>query len=652
DITYGTNNQFGFDYLRDHLSYDKEKLRQRGYAFAIVDEIDSILIDEARTPLIISAPAEDSEKLYATFADIAAKLKPGEDYEIDEERKAILLSDAGIEKAEKALNVDNIYTDKGVKYVHHLETAVKAQALYEKDKEYVLREGQVQIVDEFTGRILEGRRFSQGLHQAIEAKEGVAVQKESRTFASITFQNYFRLYDKLSGMTGTAMTSSEEFFKVYDLDTYAIPTNEPVIRDDMEDQIFQTELGKFNAVARRVKELNEKGQPVLVGTVSIEKNELLADFLKQEGIPHEVLNAKNDKREGEITAEAGARGAVTIATNVAGRGVDIKLGGANATKEEAEEIKDLGGLFVIGTERHNARRIDDQLRGRAGRQGDPGASQFMVSMEDDLMRVFASDTVKTMMGSLGVPEDQPIQNSMITSALERAQNKIEGFNFDARRQVLQYDDVLDAQRTAVYKKRDRILYADTEEMHSFLEELAAGDEQFAKALENKLVALDKEQFLATAQKVCLQAVDTLWVEHLDSMDDMKQSVRLRSYAQEDPVVIYKKEGKRMFEELLSAVDEQIRKLVPNIGEGEFARERQKLEETRAQAEAAEKRGTGQEEKPQPVTSDTPTHPDGSEIGRNDLVVISKGGETKELKYKKAKRLIDNEGWALEGSARG
>lgn len=650
DITYGTNNQFGFDYLRDHLSYDKDKLRQRGHAFAIIDEIDSILIDEARTPLIISAPAEDSEKLYATFAGIARKLKSGEDYEIDEERNAILLQDAGIEKAEKELNVENIYTDKGVKYVHHLETAIKAKALYEKDKEYVLRDGQVQIVDEFTGRILEGRRFSQGLHQAIEAKEGVAVQKESRTFASITFQNYFRLYDKLSGMTGTAMTSSEEFFKVYDLDTYAIPTNKPVIRQDLDDQIFQTELGKFNAVARRVKELNEKGQPVLVGTVSIEKNELLSDFLRQEGIPHEVLNAKNDKREGEIVAEAGARGAVTIATNVAGRGVDIKLGGAQATKEESQEIKDLGGLFVIGTERHNARRIDDQLRGRAGRQGDPGASQFMVSMEDELMRVFASDTVKTMMGSLGVPEDQPIQNKLITNALERAQRKIEGFNFDARRQVLQYDDVLDRQRKAVYTKRDRLLHADVVEMKTFLDELATGDEQFARAVEQKLETLDEEKFLNAAQKVSLQALDTLWVEHLDAMDDMKQSVRLRSYGQEDPVVIYKKEGKRMFEDLLSSVDEQIKKLVPNIGEGEFARERQRLEATRAQAEVAENRGGG-EGKPQPVTSDSPTHPDGTEIGRNDLVVISKGGETKELKYKKAKRLIDNEGWTFEGSAR-
>ena len=436
DITYGTNNQFGFDYLRDHLTYDEDGLRQRGHAFVIIDEVDSILIDEARTPLIISAPAEESEKLYATFADIAEQLKDGEDYTIDDEKNAVMLEDSGIEKAEQALDVDNIYTDRGVKYVHHLETAVKAKALYERDKEYVVRDGQVMIVDEFTGRLLEGRRFSEGLHQAIEAKEGVEVQKESKTYASITFQNFFRLYDKLSGMTGTAMTSSEEFFKVYDLDTYAIPTNEPVIRKDMDDRIYQTELGKFKAVARRVKKLNEKGQPVLIGTVSIEKNELLSEYLDQEGIPHEVLNAKNHKSEGEIIAEAGAKGAVTLATNVAGRGVDIQLGGANATQEEYEEVKELGGLFVLGTERHNARRIDDQLRGRAGRQGDPGASQFYVSLEDELMQVFASDTVKNMMGTFGIPEDKPIENPLITNALERAQKKIEGYNFDARRQVL------------------------------------------------------------------------------------------------------------------------------------------------------------------------------------------------------------------------
>jgi preprotein translocase subunit SecA len=654
DITYGTNNQFGFDYLRDHLTYDEKDRRHRGHAFCIIDEVDSVLIDEARTPLIISAPAEESEKLYATFADIAGQLKPGDDFVVDEEKNAVLLEDSGIEKAEQALGVDNIYTDKGVKYVHHLETAVKAKALYEKDKEYVVRDGQVMIVDEFTGRLLEGRRFSEGLHQAIEAKEGVEVQNESKTYASVTFQNFFRLYDKLSGMTGTAMSSSEEFFKVYDLDTYAIPTNEPVIREDLDDRIYQTEMGKYEAVARRVKELNEKGQPVLIGTVSIEKNELLSDYLNQQGIPHEILNAKNHKREGEIIAEAGAKGAVTLATNVAGRGVDIQLGGANPTEKEYEEVKDLGGLFVLGTERHNARRIDNQLRGRAGRQGDPGASQFYVSLEDELMEVFASDTVKSMMGTFGIPEDKPIENPLITNALERAQKKIEGYNFDARKQVLKYDNVLDEQRKSVYKKRDKILKADKEEIKEYLNRLAQDEDGFADTIEKKLETLDEDEFLEAVQRITLQSIDTLWVEHLQTMEQTKQSVRLRSYGQEDPVVEYKKEGKRLFQNLLSSIDDQVRRLVPKVGEGEFKRERERLQATKKKAEEAEARAGGEDDggggKPTPATSDKPTHPDGSEIGRNDRVYIAKGGEEKKLKYKKAKRLIEDEEWQLVESA--
>jgi len=654
DITYGTNNQFGFDYLRDHLTYDEGDRRHRGHAFCIIDEVDSVLIDEARTPLIISAPAEESERLYATFADIAGQLKRDEDFVVDEEKNAVLLEDSGIEKAEQALGVDNIYTDKGVKYVHHLETAVKAKALYEKDKEYVVRDGQVMIVDEFTGRLLEGRRFSEGLHQAIEAREGVAVQNESKTYASVTFQNFFRLYDKLSGMTGTAMSSSEEFFKVYDLDTYAIPTNEPVIRRDLDDRIYQTEMGKYEAVARRVKELNEKGQPVLIGTVSIEKNELLSDYLNQQGIPHEILNAKNHKREGEIIAEAGAKGAVTLATNVAGRGVDIQLGGANPTKKEYEEVKDLGGLFVLGTERHNARRIDNQLRGRAGRQGDPGASQFYVSLEDELMEVFASDTVKSMMGTFGIPEDKPIENSLITNALERAQKKIEGYNFDARRQVLKYDNVLDEQRKAVYEKRDTILKADKKEMKDYLDRLAEDEDGFADTIEKKLETLDEDEFLEAVQKITLQSIDTLWVEHLQTMEQTKQSVRLRSYGQEDPVVEYKKEGKRLFQNLLSSIDDQVRRLVPKVGEGEFKRERQRLQATKKKAEEAEARAGGEDDggegKPTPATADKPTHPDGSEIGRNDRVIIAKRGEEKKLKYKKAQRMIEDDDWQLVESA--
>jgi preprotein translocase subunit SecA len=370
DITYGTNNEFGFDYLRDNLEYRETALRQRGYHYAIVDEIDSILIDEARTPLIISAPTTESENLYRTFAQIANKLKKDEDFTIDEKFKQIQLTDLGIDHAEKLLGIDNIYSDKGVKYVHHLETAVRARALFHLDKEYVIKEGEIVIVDEFTGRLQPGRRWSEGLHQAIEAKEGVEVKKESRTFASITFQNYFRMYEKLSGMTGTASTSAEEFYKVYGLGTVAIPTNRPAVRNDLNDLIFQTEEGKFQAIARKVKELNTKGQPVLIGTVSIEKNELLSKYLMREGVKHEMLNAKNHEREGEIIAQAGKKGAVTISTNMAGRGVDIKLGGNPGSEELREEVKNAGGLFVLGTERHDARRIDNQLRGRSGRQGE------------------------------------------------------------------------------------------------------------------------------------------------------------------------------------------------------------------------------------------------------------------------------------------
>jgi len=432
DITYGTNSEFGFDYLRDNIEYTPDKLRQRGHAFAVIDEIDSILIDEARTPLIISAPSSDGENLYAIFSQIVKSFNENDDYEVDEKLKAINLTDAGIEKAEKMLNVGNIYTEKGIKYVHHLETAVRAKALFKKDKHYVVKDGEIVIVDEFTGRLQPGRRWSEGLHQAIESKEGLAIQKETKTFASITYQNYFRMYKKLSGMTGTASTSSEEFYKVYGLNTITVPTHKEIKRIDENDLIFQNEKGKFAALAKRVKEINKTGQPVLIGTVSIEKNEQLSAFLKMEGVPHQVLNAKNHEHEGEIIAQAGKKGAVTIATNMAGRGVDIKLGGVPFDKEKYEEVKSLGGLFVIGTERHDARRIDNQLRGRSGRQGDPGQTQFYVSLEDSLMRIFASDTIKSVMGKIGIAEDQPIENRLITRSLESAQTKIEGFNFDSR----------------------------------------------------------------------------------------------------------------------------------------------------------------------------------------------------------------------------
>jgi len=571
DITYGTNSEFGFDYLRDNISFNPGELRQRGHYFAVVDEIDSILIDEARTPLIISAPAAESEDLYRTFARLATQLAREVDFTVDEKRKAISLTDDGITKAEKLLGIDNLYTEKGIKYVHHLETAVRAQALYNKDKEYVVKNGEIIIVDEFTGRLQPGRRWSEGLHQAIEAKEGVVVQKESRTYASITYQNYFRLYEKLAGMTGTAKTSSEEFYKVYGLEVAEIPTNKVVVRKDENDLIFQTEQGKFKAVARSISEIHKKGQPVLVGTVSIEKNELLSLFLKQEGIPHEILNAKNHEREGEIIASAGERGRVTVATNMAGRGVDIKLGGALASADEAAEVRSFGGLYVIGTERHEARRIDNQLRGRAGRQGDPGHTRFFVSLEDNLMRVFASDMIKNMMGRFGIPEDEPIENKLVTRALESAQTKIEGFNFDARKHVLEFDNVLDIQRRAIYEKRRKILVGTEDEVAEVLEGFATIGEEAQKLLAQKQEELGRELLLGAARRIVLQTLDLLWVEHLESMEYLRGSVNLRAYGQRDPLVEYRKEGARMYKDLEMAlagqVFEYIEKLTKEAAQG-------------------------------------------------------------------------------------
>jgi len=560
DITYGTNSEFGFDYLRDNTAYRAEDMRQRptvrgGHHFAIVDEIDSILIDEARTPLIISAPAAESEDWYRTFANIASKLNAERDYTVDEKHRAAHLTDEGIGRAEKMLGIDNIYTERGIKQVHHLETAIRAKALYRRDKEYVVQGGKVVIVDEFTGRLQPGRRWSEGLHQAIEAKEGVPVERESRTMASITYQNYFRMYGKLAGMTGTAKTSAEEFYKVYGLETVEVPANRPIARHDKNDLIFQTEQGKFTALARRVKELHTKGQPVLIGTVSIEKNELLGAFLKREGIPHEMLNAKNHEREGEIVAEAGKKGRVTVATNMAGRGVDIKLGGALATPEEAEVVKELGGLAVIGTERHEARRIDNQLRGRSGRQGDPGETQFFVSLEDSLMRVFASDMLSSLMGRFGIPEDEPIENALVSRALETAQTKIEGFNFDARKMILEYDNVLDRQRTSVYARRRAVLQGTNDDVAAVVNELA-GEETDAGEVESprdiiskKEAELGRDILMGVARQVILQTLDMLWVEHLESMEYLRGSVNLRAYGQRDPLIEYRREGLQLYRAL-------------------------------------------------------------------------------------------------------
>lgn len=564
DITYGTNNEYGFDYLRDNLAGSREALSQRGHAYAIVDEIDSILIDEARTPLIISSESAESDSMYVQFAEIARNFERETDFTVDEKQRAIQLTDMGITKAESLLGIDNIYTEKGIKYVHHLETAVRAHALYHKDKEYVVAGDEIVIVDTFTGRLQPGRRWSEGLHQAIEAKEGAKIQKETKAVASITFQNYFRFYKKLSGMTGTAETSKEEFYKVYGLDVMAIPTNRPISRIDHNDQIFQTEKGKFRAIAKKVKELQDKGQPVLIGTVSIERNELLSAYLSSEGVKHTVLNAKNHEKEGEIIAAAGLPGSVVVATNMAGRGVDIKLGGVEADGIQVEQIKALGGLHVIGTERHEARRIDNQLRGRAGRQGDPGETQFYVSLEDDLMRIFGSDTIKNMMGRFGIPEDQPIENKLISRAIESAQTKIEGFNFDSRKQTLEYDDVMNHQRKTIYERRRSMLFSDRSKIDEFLKELQTEYTDLEHLIPERKKLVGDDAFYEAVRRVVLYVTDILWVEHLETMEYLRSSVGLRAYGQREPLVEYKKEGLRLFRDMEYSFREQVYNLIKTM----------------------------------------------------------------------------------------
>ncbi len=605
DITYGTNNEFGFDYLRDNMVQNIGQMAQRELNYAIIDEVDSILIDEARTPLIISAPDTESTKLYRRFAQIVPRLKEDEDFSVDHKMRAVSLSEKGITKVEQLLGIGNIYDISKISYVHQLEQALKANILFKRDRDYVVRDGQVIIVDDFTGRLMPGRRYSEGLHQAIEAKENVEVQKESRTLATITFQNYFRMYKKLAGMTGTALTSAEEFAKVYNLDVVPIPTNAPMIRKDMPDMVYKTERGKFKAVVNEIRNRHAKGQPVLVGTIAIEKSEILSEMLSQEGIPHEVLNAKNHEREALIIAKAGQRGAVTIATNMAGRGTDIKLGVG---------VRELGGLHILGTERHEARRIDNQLRGRSGRQGDPGSSQFFVSLEDELMRRFGGDRVKNIMDRLGLPEDQPIENKIISCSIESAQAKIEGFNFDIRKHVLEYDDVMNKQREVVYKKRKEILAKDSlkDEIIGMMEEeieQAVGlhtagyaedwnmgeiknilsqvfpieESSFKKLLELKqskshindaqkisaiveyLKGLAKEAYNRKEQKITpdimrqieraiyLRSIDTFWMNHLDDIDYLREGIGLRGYGQRDPLVEYKKEAFLLFQNLMATI---------------------------------------------------------------------------------------------------
>ncbi len=630
DITYGTNNEFGFDYLRDNMVTNVGEMVQRELNYAIVDEVDSILIDEARTPLIISAAAEEATELYYRFADLVVRLDAKTDYTVDEKLRAATLSESGINKIEGWLGVDNLYVQGGLPLVHHLEQALRAHTLFRLDRDYVVTNGEVIIVDEFTGRLMHGRRYSEGLHQAIEAKERVAIQRESRTMATITFQNYFRLYDKLAGMTGTAVTEAEEFHKIYKLEVLSIPTNKTSRRADFADRVYKTELGKFKAVIVEIKRLHDAGQPVLVGTVSIEKNEVLAELLKSESIPFNLLNAKNHEKEGEFIAQAGRKGAVTVATNMAGRGVDILLGGNPPIPEDAEEVKRVGGLHVLGTERHESRRIDNQLRGRSGRQGDAGSTQFYVSMEDDLMRIFGSERMKKRMEFLGLPDDEAIESRMLSKAIETAQKKVEGNNFDIRKHLLEFDDVLNKHRTVIYKRRREILLQSNEpsvegkrpltshvfasleheieqlvvfhtaaEDPSFwslediekgaaaifpenldvkgqlvktMRELAEKQEIVAKrtVLIESLTQIAHQAYgmveeevgdpvrMAEVEKALLiHAIDMLWVDHLDAVEHVRRGIGLQGYGQRDPLVEYKKEAYRLFNELMAAIDRNV-----------------------------------------------------------------------------------------------
>jgi len=607
DITYGTNNEFGFDYLRDNMVVSLADKSQRGQYFAIVDEVDSILIDEARTPLIISSPAEEATDKYIHFTQIIDKLQSDTDFVVDEKLRTSNLTEHGIIKIEKLLGVDNLY-EKDFATLHHIEEALQAKTLFRKDEHYIVKDGEVIIVDEFTGRLMPGRRYSEGLHQAIEAKEGVQIQQESKTWATISFQNYFRMYSKLAGMTGTAATEAEEFHKIYKLEVVIVPTNQPMVRKDFSDAIYKTVGAKYTAVANEIEELHAKGQPILVGTTSIEKNEFLSDLLKKKRISHALLNAKNHEREAEIIADAGQKGAVTVATNLAGRGVDIKLG---------KGVDKLGGLYVMGTERHESRRIDNQLRGRSGRQGDPGGTKFFVSLEDDLMRIFGGDQVAKVMTALKMPEDVPIEHGLVSKAIESAQKKVEGHNFDIRKHTVEYDDVMNQQRQIIYGVRDQILEAaaDLEGAKSKLKEdilqkVAAeisnivavyGESEIdydkivsefttiipfddnskndlVKQLKDKgsvdeisdtLVKLSKDVYEAKETQltpdvmrqmevfVSLTTLDTLWVEHLSTMDDLRAGIGLRGYAQRDPLIEYKREGFDLFEKLITTIDAEV-----------------------------------------------------------------------------------------------
>jgi preprotein translocase subunit SecA len=601
DITYGTNNEFGFDYLRDNMKFDRQQLVQPELNFAIVDEVDSILIDEARTPLIISGPAEKSTHLYYQVDGIIPKLKREHDFAIDEKARTVTLTEEGVAKCEKILKVDNLFDPKYIELLHHINQGLKAHSLFKRDVDYIVKNGEVIIVDEFTGRLMPGRRYSEGLHQALEAKENVKIENENQTLATVTFQNYFRMYNKLSGMTGTADTEAAEFKKIYDLEVMVIPTNMPMQRDDNPDVIYKTRREKFNAVLDEIEHLYRKGQPVLVGTISIDVSEDLSKKLKKRGIPHTVLNAKNHQKEAEIISMAGQPKAVTISTNMAGRGTDIKLG---------EGVTDLGGLHILGTERHESRRIDNQLRGRSGRQGDPGSSRFYLALEDDLLRIFGGERITNIMNKLGMEEGEPIEHNLISRAIENAQTKVEAHNFDIRKHLLEYDDVMNQQREVIYKQRREALNGSNlkdsiEEMiaekadeiaHEYAHERLPAQEWDLKGLQDAffkqfnlhLPEMDEEmldgltaeglaqalaeealknydakeamvgfeEFRELERVVMLQVVDNLWKDHLLSMDHLKEGIGLRGYAQQNPLIVYKKEGFDMFNDMIHRVKEE------------------------------------------------------------------------------------------------
>lgn len=706
DITYGTNNEFGFDYLRDNMVSSLDEMAQRGHHFAIVDEVDSVLIDEARTPLIISAPDTEPTDKYYKFAQLVGKVNPDTDYKIDEKAKSATLTEHGIAKVEKILGISNLY-EKDFESIHHIENALRARTLYLKDKDYVVKDNQVIIVDEFTGRLMVGRRWSDGLHQAVEAKEAVVIQQESKTLATISFQNYFRMYEHLSGMTGTAATEAEEFKKIYKLDVVVVPTHKDMVRRDHSDIIYKTLRAKYGAVVGEIEELHKKGQPVLVGTTSIEKNEIISEYLKRRKIPHNVLNAKNHEREALIIAEAGEPGGVTVATNMAGRGVDIVLGGAmpdrtegvsqdkyekgpeyKKWKESHEKVVAAGGLHVIGTERHEARRVDNQLRGRSGRQGDPGSSRFFLSLEDDLMRIFGGEQISSLMDRLNLPEEQPIENSLVSKAIEQAQVKVEGFHFDIRKRLVEFDDVANQQREIIYKLRRRILESDNvkeevlEKLRgqidkilvtgedidgrldseritvSFLDMVPFDDasikrikgevakrndkQEIKKLLEDVLNDVHKSRESQVGEAVMRQvekyaylgAIDHLWIDHIDTIDDLREGISLRAYGQRDPLVEFKNEAYNLFENLIDRIDEELSHRIFRIGVAAPQPEIP-LEKAKANVDTRDLTGLagGAEEtavkgKPAFSSSSQPKH----KLGRNDPCWCGSGKKWKRCHY--------------------